>query len=907
MAGGDATKPTSNSFQPAFVVSNIKTLIHILLDQEDGQYASWVELFHIHACAYNVLDHIDSTIQRPENVDDSTWNRLDAIVKQWIYGTISKDLLQTIMKPGAKARELWTRLEEIFQDNKHTRVVYLEEQFNTARLENFSNMADYCKHLKTIADQLANVGNPVSEQKMVLQLISGLSKGEYDTIATMIQQADPLPSFTKARSQLLLEETRRVKQESHQQAFVTNLQPAPPSTPITTPSQSEPQNPPSGRGSSRGRGRFTNRGGRGRGLGRPSQPRPPSYQQPWTLTGAPTYHPTYGSWASPPCPYPTATSPHHSQAGILGHGPTNRPNSMPQQQAFFAPHNHTAAPYGQLMSPTELGNAFSTMTIQQPDDNWYIDTGATSHLTRTAENANIIRCMWLFRHKYKENGELERYKARLVVNGKSQEVGIDCDETFSPVVKPATIRTVLSIAMGQQWPIRQLDMKNAFLHGDLKETVFMHQPPGFVNPAAPHYVCRLRKSLYGLKQAPGHGTNDLLLISCSLDSRVANAISPSLFINEPPPSVLNMSFEVRYTRGVQRNESESTKGADTLRKSISDHLSLYCRGTDIAYLLLYVDDIILTAFSDKLQSDIIIALKTEFAMTDLGNLSYFLGISVTRTPHYMFLSQRKYAEDILYRAKMLNCKPMPTPVDSKSKLSAHDGDPVLDPTLYRSLAGALQYLTFTQPDIAYAVQQVCLFMHAPWTSHFNALKRVLRYLKGTLDHGLHLYPSAPTRLVSYTDADWGGCPDTRRSTSGYCVFLGDNLISWSAKRQATLSRSSAEAEYRGVANVVAETCWLRNLLLELHCSPQKATLVYCDNVSAVYLASNPVQHQRTKHIEIDIHFVREKVALGHVRVLHVPSSFQYADIFTKGLPRQLFLDFRSSLSVRPPPAPTEGA
>ncbi|KAK4377693.1 hypothetical protein RND71_003989 [Anisodus tanguticus] len=232
---------------------------------------------------------------------------------------------------------------------------------------------------------------------------------------------------------------------------------------------------------------------------------------------------------------------------------------------------------------------------------------------------------------------------------------------------------------------------------------------------------------------------------------------------------------------------------------------------------------------------------------------------------------------------MANCKITPTPVDSKSKLSASDGDPVSNPTLYRSLAGALKYLTFTRSDISYVVQQVCLFMHASREPHFTALKRIIRYVKCTLDYGLHLYPSAPTKLISYTNADWTGCPDTRRSTSGYCVFLCDNLISWSVKRQATLSRSSIEAEYRGVANVVAEICWLRNLLLEIHCPLRKASMVYCDNIFVIYLFHNPVQHQRTNHIEMDIHFAREKVAIGHVKVLHVPSSYQYADIFTKGL------------------------
>ncbi|GKE15357.1 ribonuclease H-like domain-containing protein [Tanacetum coccineum] len=200
---------------------------------------------------------------------------------------------------------------------------------------------------------------------------------------------------------------------------------------------------------------------------------------------------------------------------------------------------------------------------------------------------------------------------------------------------------------------------------------------------------------------------------------------------------------------------------------------------------------------------------------------------------------------------MQHCNPCKTPVDTESKLGS-DGDPVSDPTLYRSLAGALQYLTFTRPDISFVVQQICLYMHDPRDPHFTALKRILRYVRGTIDHGLQLHVSSTSQLTAYTDADW--------TAFGYCVFLGDNLLSWSAKRQVTLSRSSAEAEYRGVANVVVETAWIQNLLLELHTLLSAATLFYCDNVSAVYLSTNPVQHQRTKDIEIDIHFVREYVA-----------------------------------------------
>nr|GFB12385.1 ribonuclease H-like domain-containing protein [Tanacetum cinerariifolium] len=355
----------------------------------------------------------------------------------------------------------------------------------------------------------------------------------------------------------------------------------------------------------------------------------------------------------------------------------------------------------------------------------------------------------------------------------------------------------------------------------------MHQLPGFVNSTHPDYVCHLQRSLYWLKQAHR-----------AWFQRFA-------------------SFITRV--GFQHSKTDAS-------------LFVYHRGSDIAYLLLYVDDVVLTASSTALLQRIITLLHSEFAMTDLGSLNYFLGISAQRSKSGLFLSQSKFAEEILKRAHIL--------------------------------AGALQYLTFTRPNIYVIVQQICLYVHDPRDSHFTALKRILRYVRGTLDHGHQPHVSFASQLTVFTDADWVGCPVTRRSTSGYCVFIGDNLLSWSAKRHVTLSRSSAEAKYHDVENVVAEIAWIRNLLLELHAPLTTATLVYCDNVSAVYLSTNPVQHQRTKHIEIDIHVVIDYVASGQVRVLHVPFRFQYADIFSKGLPSALFLEFRSSLNVRRPPVPT---
>jgi hypothetical protein len=468
--------------------------------------------------------------------------------------------------------------------------------------------------------------------------------------------------------------------------------------------------------------------------------------------------------------------------------------------------------------------------------------------------SNVVTGKWIWTHKRRADGSLERYKARWVLRGFTQRPGIDYAETFSPVVKPATVRTVLSLALERSWPVHQLDVKNAFLHGTLTETVYCSQPAGFVDASRPDFVCRLNKSLYGLKQAPR-----------AWYSRFATFLQ---------------------TLGFTEAKSDTS-------------LFIYHYGGETAYLLLYVDDIVLTASSESLLHRIIASLQKEFAMKDLGVLHHFLGVTVEPRPSGLFLHQRQFTCDILERAGMTACQSCSTPVDTQGKLS-EAGGPMLGPadsTAYRSLAGALQYLTFTRPDITYAVQQLCLYMHAPREPHLAAMKRLLRYLRGTLGYGLLLGRSSTAELVVYTDADWAGCPDTRRSTSGYAVFLGGNLVSWSSKRQPVVSRSSAEAEYRAVANGVAEAAWLRQLLAELHRPLARSTLVYCDNVSAVYLSTNPVQHQRTKHVEIDLHFVRDRVAIGDVRVLHVPTTSQFADIFTKGLPSSTFSEFRSSLNV----------
>lgn len=324
----------------------------------------------------------------------------------------------------------------------------------------------------------------------------------------------------------------------------------------------------------------------------------------------------------------------------------------------------------------------------------------------------------------------------------------------------------------------------------------------------------------------------------------------------------------------------------------------------IIYLLIYVDDIIITGNDTTVIGRLISQLGLHFKMKDLGKLTYFLGIEVQRNNHGLFLSQAKYITDLLLKTDMVGCKPIGSPA-SRAKLSPTDGSPLDEPSAYRSIVGALQYVTLTRPDICFAVNQVGQFMHAPTDIHMTAVKRILRFLKCTIQCGL-LFKPVPFSLQAYCDPDWAGSPFDRRSTRGFCVFLGPNPISWSAKKQSTMAHSSTEAEYRCLAHTAAEVTWLCSLLCDLHIPLSTILVIWCDNVSAISMAFNPVFHARTKHIEIDYHFVREKVAHKQLEVRFISTLDQEADIFTKGLHSTRARDLQAKLCVRPRPHQLEG-
>ncbi|MFS7923079.1 putative RNA-directed DNA polymerase [Helianthus anomalus] len=605
----------------------------------------------------------------------------------------------------------------------------------------------------------------------------------------------------------------------------------------------------------------------------PPQPGPDLTQPvPDPLSPTPNTQPLPNS----PSPLPTVPIQPTQTETATPPPPRHRPPNLrqnPKPTSRYDPAAYTA-------STTTLPTEPTSFTVANKSTEWRnamakelsaLHKNGTWSLVPPVHNANVVNCKWVYRLKTDPNGNITRYKARLVAKGFNQQPGVDYHETFSPVVKSVTIRTVLSLAITSKWNLRQLDVQNAFLHGDLEETVYMKQPPGFVDKEKPDHVCLLHKSLYGLKQAPR-----------AWFTRLSNALFDLGFYgSKTDPSLFILNHN----------------------------------GT-LIYVLVYVDDIIITGNNDQAVTSIIHQLSSMFALKDLGPLHYFLGIEVLQNGSNVILSQRKHVLNVLHRAGLSDCKPAVSPMSTSQILLPDDSPLLSDPTVYRQTVGSLQYATLTRPDIAFSVNKVCQFMHAPTENHWSAVKRILRYLKGTLDLGLLFRQSSGTNLhafsdshwhdtlvspvQAYFDSDWAGCPVDRRSTGGYAIYLGSNLVSWSARKQKTVSRSSTESEYKAIADTVAELIWLKSLLQELGLGVPKPTL-WCDNLGATYLSANPVFHARTKHIEVDFHFVREQVAQGNLNVQFVSTDDQIADVFTKPLSSQRFQFLRSKLQVVPRP------
>lgn len=462
----------------------------------------------------------------------------------------------------------------------------------------------------------------------------------------------------------------------------------------------------------------------------------------------------------------------------------------------------------------------------------------------------VVGSRWVYKIKTKSDGSIERHKARLVAKGFTQQHGMDYEETFAPVAKLTTVRVLIALASTSQWCLSQMDVKNAFLNGDLKEEVYMTPPPGVAHQ--PGEVCKLKKALYGLKQAPRAWFEKFATVIGSLGFR-SSAHDSALFVR-------------------------STSAGRVL-------------------LLLYVDDMIITGNDVVGITQLKSYLASQFEMKDLGALRYFLGIEVASSPKGYLLCQSKYTADILQRAHLTDSRSADTPLELNARYTPSDGVPFSDPTLYRTIVGSLVYLTITRPDIAYVVHIVSQFIASPTTIHWAAVLRILRYLRGTISQSLLFSSTSSPELRAYSDSDWAGDITDRKSTTGYCIFLGDSLISWKSKKQSVVSRSSTEAEYRAMASTTTQIVWLRWLLEDMGVVLSTPTPMYCDNRSAIQIAHNSVFHERTKHIEIDCHITRHHYQLGTITLPFVTSTLQLADFFTKSHTIQRFRFLLDKLSM----------
>ena len=463
----------------------------------------------------------------------------------------------------------------------------------------------------------------------------------------------------------------------------------------------------------------------------------------------------------------------------------------------------------------------------------------------------IIGTKWVFRNKMNDKGEIVRNKARLVAKGYTQEEGIDFDESFAPVARLESIRMFLAFACFKNFKLFQMDVKSAFLNGFIDQEVYVDQPPGFENESYPDHVFKLSKALYGLKQAPRAWYERL-----------------SGFL-----------IENGFKRGI-----------------VDTTLFTKQSSQDLLIVQIYVDDIIFGATNENLCKDFSIIMQKEFEMSMMGELNFFLGLQVIQTHDGTFINQTKYTMELLKRFRMEDSKPVGTPMCTSTKLDKDEEGIKVEEKKYRGMIGSLLYLTASRPDIMFAVCLCARFQSCPKESHLNAVKRILRYLKGTLNFGLWYPKCHELPLCGFSDADFGGCKIDRKSTTGICNFLGNCLVSWFSKKQNAISLSTTEAEYVAAGACCAQLLWMKNTLndfgLVYECVP-----MYYDNTSAINLTKNPIQHSRTKHIDIKHHFIRDLVSKGVIRVEFVCSKEQIADILTKALPLDQFVSLRTKLGV----------
>ena len=507
--------------------------------------------------------------------------------------------------------------------------------------------------------------------------------------------------------------------------------------------------------------------------------------------------------------------------------------------SIFEPRNHTEA----------LEDADWIIAMQEELNEF--KRNKVWHLGPKPKHQKVIGLKWVFRNKKDEHATIIRNKARLVVKGYNQQEGIDFEETFAPVARLEAIRILIAFAAFMGFKLYQMDVKCAFLNGFLEEDVYVEQPPGFENPEFPNHIYKLDKALYGLKQAP-------------------------------------RSWYERLSKFLLQN--------DFKRGRIDKTLFLKSRGTDLLVVQIYVDDILFGATNENLCKDFASLMSSEFEMSMMGELNFFLGLQIKQTEEGIMIHQQKYVKELLKKYELESAKVNHTPMGTATRLDTDPNGKSVNQTKYRGMIGSLLYLTASRPDISFSVGLCARFQSNPKESHLTAVKRILRYLKGTDDLCLYYPRSGSFELRGYADADYAGDLVNRKSTSGMVQFLGPCMVSWGSKKQNTVALSTAEAEYVAAAACCSQILWIKQQLRDFgiiyDCVP-----IYCDNTSAICISKDPVHHSRVKHIHIRHHFLKDNVEKGLIKLDFCQTDHQIADILTKPLNREKHEKMRMELGM----------
>ncbi|KAK9076083.1 hypothetical protein SSX86_004416 [Deinandra increscens subsp. villosa] len=474
-------------------------------------------------------------------------------------------------------------------------------------------------------------------------------------------------------------------------------------------------------------------------------------------------------------------------------------------------------------------------------------------LVQLPTNQKAIGLKWVFKLKKDANGEVTKHKARLVAKGYVQVKGVDYEEVFAPVARMETVRLILALAATNRWKVHHLDVKTAFLNGEIQEEVYVTQPDGFEIKGKEDYVYKLHKALYGLKQAPRAW-------NAKLDKTLK---------------------DLGFTKCIH------DAGVYVIKRS-----------GFVLILCVYVDDILLTGTREKDIQSFKEKMKTHFEMSDLGLLTYYLGIEVHQKSDGISIMQRAYAKKVLKLAGMDECNSSQYPMEFRLQLTKDGEGAAVDSTYYRKLVGSLRYLLHTRPDLGYSVGLVSRFMESPKQSHLAAVKHILRYVKGSTNIGLKYEAEGDGKIVGYSDSSFGCDVEDRRGTTGTIFYYSGNVITWTSQKQHTVALSSCHAEYMAATEAACQALWLRNIFSEITGEQPQCVELRVDNKGAIGLSKNPTFHKRSKHIDTKHHFIRECVERGQITVEHVDGKLQKADILTKSLPRIKFAEMKDLVGLR---------